>query len=241
MDCNQVKEYLIDAVAGAELPAEAAAHLSACAACRREKEEIARVWAALDPLAAVRFPRRLSRSVLRRVAAEEGLPRFSPRRLIFAPPAALWRAGLAAAAAAAAVLIIQHAFSPREDGLSDQVASTYRAKPASLPDLSATLNAYLLQAEVILSTAARGGYPRWGDVFREIFRGDMEGQARYLLDRLAADAPARPAVQAAHETLWALLQAGRGKEGEAVSIPEGVDLHLTLREIRGLGETAPER
>jgi hypothetical protein len=241
MDCNQVRDYLVDSVLGGAIPTSVASHLASCPSCRREKEELDQAWTALDRVQAVRFPRSLARETVRIVAEEEKIASYSPRRLIFAPPAMDWRTGLAAlAAAAAAVVVIYYALAPKEDRLIDQMASTFQADSSPLPDPAATLASFLGRAEEILSAADRGGYPRWGDVFRDIFGADLEGQARYLLDAFAPDAPARPAVQSARDALWALLQAGRGKEGEAVVVPANANVPEALRAIRTLREAKPK-
>ena len=238
MDCNQAKDYLVDSVIGSELAGEVASHLASCPSCRREREELALAWASLDRLKAVRFPRSVTRETVKRVAKEEKLAGRSFRRPVFASPAALWRSGwVALAAAAAAAAIVYYAVSPKEDGLADRTASVFRADSSPLPDPAATLDSFLDRAEEILAAADRGEYRRWGDVFREVFRSDLEGQGRYLLDSLAPDSPARPAVQSANDAIWALLRAGRGREGEAFAPPPGADLPEALQAIRALRES----
>lgn len=238
MDCNQARDYLVDSVIGSAPAGQVASHLAACPSCRKEREELALSWAALDRLQAVRFPRSVTRKTVKRVAEEEKLAGRSFRRPAFASPAALWRAGWGAlAAAAAAAAIVYYAVSPKEDGPADRTASVFRADSSPLPEPAATLDSFLGRAEEILAAAERGDYRRWGDVYREVFRSDLEGQGRYLLDSLAPDSPARPAVQAANDAIWALLRAGRGREGEAFAVPPGANLPEALQAIGALRES----
>jgi len=237
MDCAQAQGYLVESAIGGTVSAEVASHLVSCPVCRKERDELARSWRSLDRLTSVRFPRSIARETVRRAAEEEKIASYSPRRLLFVSPAALWRTGLAAlATAAAAAAIVYYAVSPTENVRIDRMASTFRTEPSPPPDPAATLAGFLGRAEEVLNTVDRAGYPRWGDLFRDIFQADLEGQARYLLDSFTVDSPARPAVQAARDALWVLLQSGRGREGEVVVVPSGANVPEALQAIRALRE-----
>ncbi len=96
MSCDRHTDAIVDHACGADIAAEAAAHLDGCAACRRMFDEQRRLLQDLDERLA------LALSI-------EPSPRFVPEvlarveRSAFRRPQAMWWGG---AAAAAAVLLI---------------------------------------------------------------------------------------------------------------------------------------
>ena len=225
MKCSQVQEYLLDSLVGEELTPETGEevrrHLSSCAPCRREAEELKLAWEDLGRIREARFSRRLDRAVLRRLNP-------SPRpRLIYLRPALA--AGLAIFAV---IFLFRFIRSPGGESIrEDHSASVLKTGSPRLPDQDKTLKDYLRRSEAVLDRLDRGEYENWREFFDDILTADLQGKANYLLENLPAGSPRRAVIKNLSDSFWILLQRGRGREDEAVTLPPDLNLSGLRDEI----------
>ncbi len=213
MDCTQTQEYLLDSLLGEELASEmeeeVRQHLGSCPRCRREAEEFKLAWEDLGRIREARFSRKLDRAVLRRL---NPLPR---PRLIYLRPALA--AGLAIFAV---IFLIRFLRSPGGESIrEDHSASSLKSGSPRLPDQAKTMKDYLLRSEAVLDKLDRGEYENWRELFDDIFTADLQGKANYLLETLPAGSTRRAVIKNLSDSFWTLLQRGRGREDEAISLP----------------------
>lgn len=136
MDCDRLREVLIDHVDGllGREDADAARdHLAACGSCRALQEEVRRNFTALDAwedeeLPAGAFGRLESRMTASR-AASGAVPAGSAARNARIRAVAPWAAGLATAAAFAWIVVV-----PRFAGTPGAPAAPLVVEPAADPD-----------------------------------------------------------------------------------------------------------
>ncbi len=233
MKCKKVQSYLLDRVLGEPLPGmveeELREHLSRCSGCRRSHEEIREAWQSLRNLEDVRFPRELSRNVLRQLESEERPAPFQFLGYSFTHRRLSVIAVAAAVAVAAGLFLIFQSRGDRTGGV--RLASTYSSRAPALPDVTTTLENYLEETRNILCGIREGTYNTWGSVLFEINSRDLQGRANFLLESSALPTRARPVIGGLHDAFWRILQAGRGREDEEVRLPPDMELEALLDEI----------